>query len=159
MLERERPPEAVSIPSLNSVIEAHNLNTEQARASSTVAEHSQNEGPAKPLCMYLGGQGRIGKSRVIDALHDFFVDIEQSRRFRLSSYTGVAARNISGMTLHAALMLGDGIFGSARSAKAKKDLMAMWEGVDCLFIDEISMVGSAFLYDISHALSIAKGNE
>jgi hypothetical protein len=92
--------------------------------------------------MYLGGQGGTGKSRVIDALRDFFVDMGQSRRFRLLSYTGVAARNISGMTLHAALMLGDGL---ARSAKAKKDLMAMWEGVDYLFIDEISMVGCAFL--------------
>jgi hypothetical protein len=109
--------------------------------------------------MYLGGQGGTGKSRVIDALRDFFVGIGQARRFRLSSFTGVAARNISGMTLHAALMLGEGIFSSARSSKARKDLMAMWEGVDYLFIDEISMVGCAFLYDISHALSVAKGND
>jgi hypothetical protein len=35
----------------------------------------------------------------------------------------------------------------------------MWEGVDYLFIDEISMVGCALLYDISHALSVAKGND
>jgi hypothetical protein len=62
------------------------------------------------------------------------------------------------MTLHAALMLGEEIF-SARSSKSKRDLMAMWEGVDYLFIHEISMVGCAFLYDISHALSVAKGND
>jgi hypothetical protein len=36
--------------------------------------------------------------------------------------------------------------------------MAMCEGVDYLFIDEISMVGCALLYDISSALSAAKGS-
>jgi hypothetical protein len=36
--------------------------------------------------------------------------------------------------------------------------MAMWEGVDYLFIDEISMVRCALLYDISSALSAAKGS-
>jgi hypothetical protein len=34
----------------------------------------------------------------------------------------------------------------------------MWEGVDYLFIDEISMVGCAFLLQISQALTEAKGN-
>jgi hypothetical protein len=62
------------------------------------------------------------------------------------------------MTLHAALMLGDQ-FRTAPSAKSKRELMSMWEGVDYLFIDEISMVGCSFLYDISHALGIAKGND
>ncbi|KDQ54424.1 hypothetical protein JAAARDRAFT_90231, partial [Jaapia argillacea MUCL 33604] len=54
----------------------------------------------KPLRMYLGGPGGTGKSRVINALKDFFVQRNQSRRLRLASYTGVAARNIGGMTLH-----------------------------------------------------------
>ena len=34
----------------------------------------------------------------------------------------------------------------------------MWEGVDYLFIDEVSMIGSCFLCQISKALSNAKGN-
>jgi hypothetical protein len=36
--------------------------------------------------------------------------------------------------------------------------MTMWEGMDYLFIDEISMVGCALLYEISSALSAAKGS-
>ncbi|KAJ7136455.1 hypothetical protein C8R43DRAFT_859071, partial [Mycena crocata] len=81
------------------------LNTEQARAFSIVAAQRdlKNE---KPLRMYLGGPGGTGKSRVINALRDYFVGCGEARRFRLASYTGVAARNISGMTLHSALMLG-----------------------------------------------------
>jgi hypothetical protein len=34
----------------------------------------------------------------------------------------------------------------------------MWEGVDYLFIDEISMIGCSLLYNISEALIEAKGN-
>ncbi|KAJ7120679.1 hypothetical protein C8R43DRAFT_862262, partial [Mycena crocata] len=80
------------------------LNVEQARAFSIIAE--QADAPdSKPLRMYLGGQGGTGKSTVINALQDYFVGRGQARRFRLASYTGVAARNISGMTLHSALML------------------------------------------------------
>ncbi|KAF8181769.1 hypothetical protein BJ912DRAFT_800694, partial [Pholiota molesta] len=82
------------------------LNTEQARAFRIICEHSLNKNKDKePLRMYLGGAGGTGKSRVINALKEFFVRRGQIRRFRLASYTGVAARNISGMTVHAALSL------------------------------------------------------
>ncbi|KAJ7248701.1 hypothetical protein C8J57DRAFT_982601, partial [Mycena rebaudengoi] len=57
------------------------------------------------LRMYLGSPGGTGKSRVIDALRDCFTQRDQERRFRLSAFTGVAARNISGMALHAALIM------------------------------------------------------
>ncbi|KAJ7720689.1 hypothetical protein B0H16DRAFT_1234024, partial [Mycena metata] len=128
-----------------SIVKSFGLNQEQARAFSIVAQHSLEPNPQKPLRMYLGGPGGTGKSRVIDALQEFFLSRSEERRFRLSSYTGVAARNISGMTLHAALMIND-YSKSALSAKAKRELMSMWEGVDYLFIDEISMVGCQFLY-------------
>jgi len=39
-----------------------------------------------------------------------------------------------------------------------RDLVAMWEGVDYLFIDEVSMIGCNFLLQISEALTAAKGN-
>ncbi|KAJ3880113.1 hypothetical protein F5051DRAFT_307114, partial [Lentinula edodes] len=80
------------------------LNAEQSRAFTIIARHSQTKNP-DPLRMYLGGQGGTGKSQVIQALNDFFGKQGQSRRFRLASFTGVAAKNISGMTLHAALCM------------------------------------------------------
>jgi chromosomal replication initiation ATPase DnaA len=89
---------------INQLVEEFTLNKEQARAFRIVAEHSMKDKPS-PLRMYLGGPGGTGKSRVINALKEFFDRRNQSRRFRLSSYTGVAARNISGMTLHTALCL------------------------------------------------------
>ncbi|KAJ7111005.1 hypothetical protein C8R44DRAFT_528533, partial [Mycena epipterygia] len=75
------------------------LNTEQARAFSIVGEHSMPGASKMPLRMHLGGPGGTGKSKVINALQDFFVERGQSRRLRLSSFNGLAARNISGMTL------------------------------------------------------------
>ena len=70
---------------------------------------------------------------------------------------GVAAQNITGMTLHAALCLNQSS-KSHTSNKNRRDLTAMWEGVDYLFVDEVSMIGSRFLCQISEALSNAKGN-
>jgi hypothetical protein len=94
--------------------------------------------------MYISGPGGSGKSRAIDALKDFLEAREEKRRFKHSSYTGVAARNISGMTLRAALGLrqkGE----SQKMGKALRDIMTIWEGVDHLFINEISRVGCARL--------------
>lgn len=70
---------------------------------------------------------------------------------------GVAARNISGSTLHASLSL---FQRSQRglSPHGKQHLQNMWEGVDYLFIDEVSMVSCELLYDVHESLMDAKGN-
>ncbi|KAJ4464310.1 hypothetical protein C8J55DRAFT_408871, partial [Lentinula edodes] len=80
------------------------LNIEQERVFRLIASHTQESKPA-PLRMFLGGPGGTGKSHVISALRVFFEQQGERRRFRLASYTGVAAQNISGMTLHSALLL------------------------------------------------------
>ena len=92
----------------------------------------------------------------MNALHEFFTSRRESRRFRLAAYTGVAARNIGGVTLHALLQLSES--GQGLSAKTKRDLAAMWEGVDYLFINEVSMIGCEMLHNISRALTEAKGS-
>lgn len=106
-----------------------------------------------PLRMHLGRAGGTGKSQVI---REFFKRQNRDRRFRLTAYTGVAVRNIGGMTLHAALSLSERK-KSASQSKMRCDLIAMWEGVDYPFIDEVSMIGCRFLLDISDSLSEAKG--
>src|ERR1700677_4939286 len=42
--------------------------------------------------------------------------------------------------------------------KTQRNLASMWEGVDYLFIDKVSMIGSRFMCQISEALTNAKGN-
>lgn len=139
---------------IEAIISEYTLSLEQERAFRIIAEHSMLLKPG-PLRMFLNGPGGTGKSRVINALTDFLQRRNQSRRFRLCSYTGVAAKNITGMTLHSALLL---------NHRAKKgvvtqtnhDLISMWQGVDYMFIDEASMVGSKLLVQINNALCRAK---
>jgi hypothetical protein len=89
----EPKPEAKTV--IMKMIEKYTLNVDQVRAFEIVARHS-TDANADPLRMYIGGPGGTGKSRVIDALKDFLEARDKKRRLRLSSYTGVAARNISG---------------------------------------------------------------
>ncbi|RDB20445.1 hypothetical protein Hypma_012444 [Hypsizygus marmoreus] len=133
------------------------LNDEQDRAFKLITNHSLQQNTDEPLRMYIAGPAGTGKTRIINAVKDFFEKKQQARRFRLASYMGIAARNIAGMTLHAALSLGQNQ-RSNENSKTHRDLIAMWEGVDYLFIDEVSMISCQFLTRISDALSIAKGN-
>jgi hypothetical protein len=89
---------------IDDMIEKNTLNTEQARAFCMISEHSldcRNE----QLQMYLGGAGGTGKSRIINVLREFFICQGQKLRFRVVSYTGVAAKIIDGITIHSALAL------------------------------------------------------
>ena len=59
------------------------------------------------------------------------------------------------MTLHATLSLNQRTVLGMKG-KTRRDLVAMWEGVDYLFIDEVSMIGCNYLLKISEALTEAK---
>ena len=153
-------PPAVSVMaeanvSVEEIVHVWTLNTEQARAFTIIASHSM-EPKSKPLQMYLGGPGGTGKSRVIHALTDFFNRKNQSRRLRLAAFTGVAAKNIGGTTLHAALCMSIAKKKSDGN-KTRADLVAMWSGVDYLFVDEVSTIGCGLLVDIHNTLTSATG--
>lgn len=143
---------------VNDISLSFTLNEEQDRAFRTVAMHAISNRPCCPLNLFIHGPGGTGKSRVIDALKALFSAIGQDRRFRLSSYTGVAAKNIQGMTLHCLLNLSQIGKENKNTSKSEAELFEMWTGVEYLFIDEVSMIGSELLADISAALSIAKAN-
>ncbi|KAA1478530.1 hypothetical protein DENSPDRAFT_845650 [Dentipellis sp. KUC8613] len=63
------------------------------------------------------------------AIREFFHRRGEDRRLRLCSYMGVAARNINGVTLHAALCL-KATNDTSDDTCSRADLPAMWEGVD-----------------------------
>lgn len=154
-LESQPPPPPINI---DEMIVKWTLNVEQARAFSLIASHAQQSRVTDPLRMYLGGSGGTGKSRVIAAMTDHFAQRGESRRLRLTSFTGIAAQNINGTTLHTALALNQSRKNLKRgNGKTKTDLIAMWTGVDYLFVDEVSMIGCGLLLQIHEALVDAKG--
>lgn len=133
----------------DKVCQEFNLNNEQQQAFNLVTEHSTNNAySANQLRMFLAGHSGTGKSCVINVLHSFFCQKSESRRFCVAAYTGVAAHNILGTTLHAALML-----DTRLSQKSKEELIEMWQGVDYLVIDEVSMIGCSFLTRLHRTLS------
>lgn len=141
-------------PSLvDQLCSQYKLNAGQQRAFHIITLHVE-QGEKRPLRMYVGGAAGTGKSTLIHAVTDFFGRKGSSQRLRLTSYMGVAAKNINGMTLHSALQLSQ----KHRSSTATNNLIAMWQGVDYLLVDEVSMLGCNFLAELSESLSIAKGN-
>lgn len=82
------------------------LNKEQRQAFEIVAWHTLQDRPEQ-LLMYLGGPGGTGKLRVVNSSHDSYEERQQTCRFRLAAYTGVAARNIGGATLHTLLQMNE----------------------------------------------------
>ena len=149
------PPATVPNVSIDDIVNTWSLNVEQARAFKIIASHSTDP-RSKPLRMYIGGPGGTGKSRIIHALTDFFKRKQQSRRLRLASFTGAAAKNIGGTTLHTALCM-NAASKKSTGTKTRTDLIAMWDGVDHLLVDEVSMIGCSLLVDIHNALVNATG--
>ena len=83
------------------------LNYEQEVAFRIVSDHSLGNSIDEPIRFYLGGRGGTGKSRVIESLRRWFRDLGQEYRFRVCAYTGAAAKNVEGMTIHSALRMGN----------------------------------------------------
>lgn len=130
------------------------LNVEQDAAFRIVCQHTASKTKNIPLRLYLGGPGGTGKSRVMQAISSYFEVRGESRRLRLAAYTGIAASNIGGVTLHSSLMLLNA--EKKCSARVRNELATMWQGVDHLIIDEVSMIGCEMLFQIHEALCVAK---
>lgn len=108
--------------------------------------------------MLLTGPAGSGKTQVLNALRQFFQEVFDDRCFRITSYMGIAANNVSGMTLHSALNLGTANNAQrSRPGNSDDELTYMWSGIDYLFIDEISMISCEFLETISATLIRATG--
>ena len=107
--------------------------------------------------MFLGGPAGSGKSCIMNALNAYFMRAGQDNWFLLTSYMGVTAQNIGGNTLHSVLNLGQNTSKPSQKHD-NSDLMHMWDGVDYLLVDEVSMVGVQMMQSISEALCAANGN-
>ena len=112
---------------------------------------------AKPLLMYVSGQGGTGKSYLITALLGFF-NVQRNVYNRscdsiVGAPTGLAAANISGQTLHSIFNVPVEHGGAPKHSqlnKAKLDLVrVVMKRLKCVLIDEVSMVSNVLLFLIN----------
>ena len=134
------------------------LNIEQEKAFRIVASHATMSQPGQ-LKMYLGGMGGTGKSQVIKALIAFFAKRNESHRIMTLAPTGSAAALLNGSTYHSVL----GIRASVKDGEVVwnehtniAQVKARLDGVNYIFLDEISMVACHDFYKISAQLAKAR---
>jgi DNA replication protein DnaC len=137
-----------------TTLKTFNLNTLQSKAFDIIAQYSLQDNDNQ-LRMYIEGAGGTGKSHIIDALCYFFQLQNQEPCIRVASFTGVAFKKFRGMTLHSTLSLNK---QKKKTNKRQAELIAMWQKVDFLIIDKISMIGCRLLLEIHEALCEAKEN-
>ncbi|KAF5334229.1 hypothetical protein D9611_014313 [Ephemerocybe angulata] len=140
----------------NVVADKYTLNPKQRLAFNILADRISGNG--EQLRMYLGGPAGTGKSRVIDALKELFLNRGEGNRYVLGSYMGIAAMNIGGMTLHSALNL-HALSRMQLHGDVHQGLIEFWEGKDWLIIDEVSMISLSLLHQINEALQLARESD
>ena len=108
-----------------------------------------------PLHMIIYGEGRNGKSKVIQTVTEAFLQNRAKYMLVKSAYTGVTASLINGKTTHTLASLSMVADGSL-SDESKLKLQKMWESKEYLVIDEYSMISKTFLALLSKNIGIGK---
>jgi len=147
---------------IQTVVEKFTLNKEQARAFSIIAEHSLSQSKlGSQLLMGTFGEGGTGKSRIIEAIRDWFSLINQEKRLVVTATTGAAAAKISGSTLHSAAAIpveaGDRE-KQIRASKATDKQALVWKELDYIVVDEVSMMDSKVMMQLNKNLSLFRGS-
>jgi hypothetical protein len=140
---------------IESVSTEYSLNTEQDRAFRLVANHACCH-DSDQLKMYIAGMAGTGKTRVLKSLVEYFRQKNESHRLLIVAPTGSAAALLKGSTYHSAFGInGDGgPTSNIQLAQVKSRL----EGVDYIFLDEVSMLSCRDLYLISARLARIMNN-
>ena len=97
--------------------------------------------------MYLGGMGGTGKSQVIKALSIFLEKRNEAHRFAILGPTGTSAALLNSSTYHSFLELGFGNNNKNEAVNIAQVKMKL-EGVNYIFIDEVSMLSCHDMYKI-----------
>ncbi|KAJ7161112.1 hypothetical protein C8R46DRAFT_826398, partial [Mycena filopes] len=132
---------------ISSVVMKFGLNVEQTRAFRIVVDHAS--GPqVSPLRMYLGGMGGTGKSQVLHAIIEFFTRRNEDYRYMVLGPTGSTGTLLNGSTYHSVFKIPresksknhDDLEGIRNEGSSLAAVNERLQGVDYVFLDEISMV-------------------
>lgn len=145
---------------IDDTVSQFSLNKEQERAFRIIANHVSSVA-TEQLKMHLGGMGGTGKSQVIKSLIYLFEQRKETHRFVALAPTGTAATLLNGSTYHKVLGIqrkGDVGEDFSRSETAiLNEARSRLQGVEYIFVDEISMIACHELYSISARLAQITG--
>jgi hypothetical protein len=131
------------------------LNKEQDRAFRIVANHACSPN-SDQLKMNIAGMAGTGKSQVLKALVQFFKLRKESHRFIIVAPTGSAAALLQGSTYHS--VFGINSDGKQISGIQLAQVKERLEGVQYVFLDEVSMLSCRDMYLISARLARVMNN-
>jgi len=95
--------------------------------------------------MYTGGMAGTGKSQVVKALTAFFERRNESHHIVITAPTSTAAALVGRSTYHSILGINDKSASTTSMAKVRTRL----DGVNYLFLNEVSMLSCHDMYNIS----------
>ena len=105
------------------------------------------------------GEGGTGKSRLVEAIREWFILTNQPNRLVVTATTGAAAVRINGSTLHSAVGIPVEDYDSKSTAKiSDKDVLA-WKEIDYVIIDEASMMDAKVMIKLNEKLNKLKAPE
>ena len=144
------------------------LNSKQRQIFTHVI-HSLTFNPEEQLCLFITGGAGVGKSVVIrilyQALHRQLCSKSgqnpEDIRILLCAYTGLAAYNIQGSTLHSAFCIEPNkkLTYKQLSDDKRNTLQTKYMHLSVLIVDEVSMVGNEMLNFLYLRLQEIKGNK
>ena len=153
---------------IKEVAVEQSLNAEQLRCYNMFLEglryhaRGQEIDDTRNRCIYVGGPGGTGKSRVIRAIVTLFSRIGCSDKLVVTATTGIAAKIIDGSTIHSVCHLARGNNVDEEDKRGDRlnrlRLDNSWSNCEFLIIDEISMLGCKALNEISTNLRQLKAN-
>jgi transcriptional regulator of acetoin/glycerol metabolism len=123
---------------IDTISQQYDLNEEQDRAFKIIANHVVLPN-SEPLKMYMGGMGGTGKSRVIQAISNFFERRNEAYRFIIVAPTGTAAALLSGSIYHSVFGIND-MNNESQATKTLMQVRTRLLEVDYIFMDEVSML-------------------
>jgi hypothetical protein len=126
------------------------LNKEQECAFRIVANHACSPDSGQ-LKMNIAGMAGIGKTQVLKALVEFFERRKESHRLIIVAPTGSAAALLKDSTYHS--MFGINSDGGSSSNIQLAQVKSRLEGVDYIFLDEVSMLSCRDMFLINARLA------
>lgn len=138
-------------------INLSDFSDDQQHAFRIIQNHVSDAFSGKPraqLLMQIQGEGGTGRSHVIAAVTNHFKMLEQESSLHRAAYTGIAASQVQGSTLHQLALLHLG--SKPITKKVIQRLIGTWSEVRYLIIDEVSMISKHNLGVLSEMIGKGK---